>query len=64
MRKFHSIYIKNFITIAVIVAISFAIMAVSFAAVSYGYIINSKTQDMMGSALAASRLISSYASAA
>ena len=64
MRKFHSIYIKNFITIAIIVAISFAIMAVSFAAVSYGYIINSKTQDMMGSALAASRLISSYASAA
>lgn len=63
MKKFRSIYIKNFITIAVIVTLSFAIMAVSFAAVSYGYIISSKTQDMADTASAASRLISSYASA-
>lgn len=60
MKLLKSLYFRNFLTVIIIMVLSFAILAAGFSSVSYGYVINEKTRQLEDYARYAVGMVSSF----
>ncbi len=60
MRRYRSLSFRNFVTIMVILLVSFALLGTSFAGFSYRYTMNEKRSAMESTAAETCRIVSAY----